>query len=137
VASSSVALKAGERRRATENGGAMQIEERKVGNAIILDAKGKLTLGDGDVLLKDKIHSLVQQGHKNIVLNLGDVPYVDSAGIGEIVGSYTTLSRAGGTLRLLNLTKRIHDLLTITKLLTVFETFTSEDEAVRSFPATV
>ena len=115
----------------------MQIEERRVGNVIVLDAKGKLTLGDGDVLLKDKIHSLVQQGHKNIVLNLGDVPYVDSAGIGEIVGSYTTLSRAGGTLRLLNLTKRIHDLLAITKLLTVFETFTSEDEAVRSFPATV
>ena len=115
----------------------MQIEERRVGNVIILDAKGKLTLGDGDVLLKDKIHSLVQQGHKNIVLNLGDVPYVDSAGIGEIVGTYTTLSRAGGTLRLLNLTKRIHDLLAITKLLTVFETFTSEDEAVRSFPATV
>ena len=115
----------------------MQIEERQVGSVIILDAKGKLTLGDGDVLLKDKIHSLVQQGHKHVVLNLGDVPYVDSAGIGEIVGSYTTLSRVGGTLRLLNLTKRIHDLLAITKLLTVFETFTSEDEAVRSFPAAV
>jgi anti-sigma B factor antagonist len=115
----------------------MQIEERRVGNVIILDAKGKLTLGDGDVLLKDKIHSLAQQGHKHVILNLGDVPYVDSAGIGEIVGSYTTLSRVGGTLRLLNLTKRIHDLLAITKLLTVFETFTSEDEAVRSFPATV
>ena len=115
----------------------MQIEERRVGSVIILDAKGKLTLGDGDVLLKDKIHSLVQQGHKHVILNLGDVPYVDSAGIGEIVGSYTTLSRVGGTLRLLNLTKRIHDLLAITKLLTVFETFTSEDEAVRSFPAAV
>jgi anti-sigma B factor antagonist len=115
----------------------MQIEERRVGPVVILDAKGKLTIGDGDALLKDKIHSLVQQGHKNIVLNLGDVPYVDSAGIGEIVGSYTTLSRAGGTLRLLNLTKRIHDLLAITKLLTVFEAFTGEDEAVRSFPATV
>jgi anti-sigma B factor antagonist len=115
----------------------MQIEERRVGTVIVLDAKGKLTLGDGDVLLKDKIHSLVQQGHKQIVLNLGGVPYVDSAGIGEIVGSYTTLSRAGGTLRLLNLTKRIHDLLAITKLLTVFETFTTEDEAVRSFPAIV
>jgi anti-sigma B factor antagonist len=115
----------------------MQIEERRVGNVIILDAKGKLTLGGGDVLLKDKIHSLVQQGHKHVILNLGDVPYVDSAGIGEIVGSYTTLSRVGGTLRLLNLTKRIHDLLAITKLLTVFETFSSEDVAVRSFPATV
>ena len=115
----------------------MQIEERRMGNVIILDAKGKLTLGDGDVLLKDKIHSLVQQGHKQIVLNLGEVPYVDSAGIGEIVGSYTTLSRVGGNLRLLNLTKRIHDLLAITKLLTVFETFSTEDEALRSFPATV
>ena len=115
----------------------MQIEERRVGNVIILDAKGKLTLGDGDVLLKDKIHSLVQQGHKQVVLNLGDVPYVDSAGIGKIVGSYTTLSRAGGTLRLLNLTKRLHDLLAITKLLTVFETFSTEDEALQSFPATV
>jgi len=115
----------------------MQIEERRVGNVIILDAKGKLTLGDGDVLLKDKIHSLAQQGHKNIVLNLGNVPYVDSAGIGEIVGCYTTLSRVGGNLRLLNLTKRIHDLLAITKLLTVFETFSTEDEALQSFPATV
>ena len=77
----------------------MQIEERRIGNVIILDAKGKLTLGDGDVLLKDKIHSLAQQGHKHVVLNLGDVPYVDSAGIGEIVGTYTTLSRVGGNLR--------------------------------------
>ena len=115
----------------------MQIEERRVGSVTILDAKGKLTLGDGDVLLKDKIHSLVHQGHKHIVLNLGDVPYIDSAGIGEIVGSYTTLSRVGGSLKLLHLTKRIHDLLAITKLLTVFETFTTEDEAVRSFPAAV
>ena len=115
----------------------MQIEERRVGSVIVLDAKGKLTLGDGDVLLKDKIHSLVHQGHRRVVLNLGDVSYVDSAGIGEIVGSYTTLSRAGGSLKLLNLTKRIHDLLAITKLLTVFETFTTEDDAVRSFPAAV
>lgn len=115
----------------------MQIEERRVGSVIVLDAKGKLTLGDGDVLLKDKIHSLVHQGHKQVVLNLGDVSYIDSAGIGEIVGSYTTLSRVGGSLKLLNLTKRIHDLLAITKLLTVFETFNTEDEAVRSFPAAV
>ena len=115
----------------------MQIEERVVGSVIVLDARGKLTLGDGDVLLKDKIHSLVNQGHKQVVLNLGDVSYIDSAGIGEIVGSYTTLSRVGGSLKLLNLTKRIHDLLAITKLLTVFETFTTEDEAVRSFAATV
>ena len=115
----------------------MQIEERRVGGVIVLDVKGRLVLGDGDVLLKDKIHSLAQQGHKHVVLNLAGVPYVDSAGIGEIVSGYTTLSRAGGTLKLLNLTKRIHDLLAITKLLTVLESFTGEDEAVRSFAATV
>lgn len=117
--------------------GAMQLEERRVGSVIVLDAKGKLTFGDGDVLLKDKIHSLVHQGHTQVVLNLGGVSYIDSAGIGEIVGSYTTLSRAGGSLKLLNLTKRIHDLLAITKLLTVFDTFTSEDEALRTFSAAV
>lgn len=113
----------------------MQIEERRVGSVIVLDAKGNLTLGAGDLLLKDKIHSLVHQGHKQVVLNLGDVPHIDSSGIGEIVGSHTTLSRVGGSLKLLNLTKRVHELLAITKLVTVFETFDSEDNAVRSFPA--
>jgi anti-sigma B factor antagonist len=85
--------------------------------------------------LKDKVNSLVNQGRKRIVLNLAGVPYVDSAGLGEIVGSYTTVSRQGGSLKLLNLTKKITDLLAITKLLTVFETFDSESEAVRSFSA--
>jgi anti-sigma B factor antagonist len=115
----------------------MEIEERRVGNVIVLDAKGKLTQGDGLTLLKDKIHSLVHQRSAQVVLNLGGVSYVDSAGIGEIVAGFTTLNRAGGSMKLLNLTNRIHDLLAITKLLTVFETFTSEDEAVRSFAATV
>ena len=113
----------------------MQIEERNVGDVVVLDLKGKITLGEGDELLKDKVNSLVNQGHKKIVLNLADVPYIDSAGLGEIVGSYTTVSRQGGSLKLLNLTKKITDLLAITKLLTVFETFDSEDEAVRSFSA--
>lgn len=111
----------------------MQIEERQTGDVVILDATGKLTLGDGDQLLKDKMHSLVHRGHTHVVLNLGGVSYVDSAGIGEIVASFTTITRAGGRLVLLNLTKRIQDLLTITKLLTVFETYASEDEALRSF----
>jgi anti-sigma B factor antagonist len=115
----------------------MQIEERTVGGVTILDLKGKLVLGDGDALLKDKVHSLVNQGRKQFVLNLADVPYIDSAGIGEVVRTHTTVSRAGGSLKLLNVTKRIHDLLVITKLLTVFDTFDSEAEALQSFPAAV
>jgi anti-sigma B factor antagonist len=113
----------------------MQIDQRSVGDVVVLDLKGKITLGEGDELLKDKVNSLVNQGHRKIVLNLADVPYIDSAGLGEIVRTYTTVSRQGGSLKLLNLTKRITDLLSITKLLTVFETFESENEAVRSFSA--
>ena len=104
----------------------MQIEERPVGEVIVLDLKGKVTLGDGDQLLKDKVNSLVNQGQRKILLNLESVPYIDSAGLGEIVRTYTTVSRQGGSLKLVNLTKRITDLLSITKLLTVFETFDSE-----------
>ena len=113
----------------------MQIDERKVGDVTVLDLKGKLTLGDGDELLRNKINSLIQAGTKKILLNLGDVPYIDSAGLGEVVRTYTTASRHGGSLKLLNLTKRIKDLLAITKLLTVFETFDTEAEAVKSFGA--
>ena len=111
----------------------MQIEERIVGDVTILDLKGKMTLGEGDELLKDKINSLVHQGQKKLLLNLEGVPYIDSAGLGEIVRTYTTVSRQGGNLKLVNLTKRITDLLSITKLLTVFETFDIEKEAVASF----
>jgi anti-sigma B factor antagonist len=113
----------------------MQIEERAVGDVTVLDLKGRITLGDGDEILKDKVNSLVNQGRRKIVLNLADVPYVDSAGLGEIVRTYTTVSRQGGSLKLLSLTKKITDLLSITKLLTVFETFDSEADAVRSFAA--
>ena len=111
----------------------MEIEERANSGVMILDLKGKLTIGEGDELLKDKVNSLIQQGHQKLLLNLEGVPYVDSAGLGEIVRTYTTVSRQGGKLKLLNLTKRIEDLLAITKLLTVFETFESEQEAVKSF----
>lgn len=113
----------------------MQIEERTSGDVLILDVKGRITLGEGDELLKDKVNSLLNQGKKKIVLNLADVPYIDSAGLGEIVRTYTTVSRQGGSLKLLSLTKRITDLLAITKLLTVFETFETESEAVQSFAA--
>jgi anti-sigma B factor antagonist len=114
---------------------AMQIDERVVDGVTILDLKGKMTLGEGDELLKDKINSLIQQDKKKLVLNLVAVPYIDSAGLGEIVRTYTTVSRQGGKLKLLNLTKRIQDLLAITKLLTVFETYENESDAVKSFAA--
>ena len=113
----------------------MQITERSVGDVMVLDIKGKITLGEGDEQLKDKVNSLVNQGQRKMVLNLAEVPYLDSAGLGEVVRAYTTVSRQGGSLKLLNLTKRITDLLSITKLLTVFETFDSENDAVQSFSA--
>src|SRR5678810_884962 len=111
----------------------MVIEERVIGDVTILDLKGKMTLGEGDELLKDKINSLIHQGKKKLLLNLEGVPYIDSAGLCEIVRTYTTVSRQGGKLKLLNLTKRIQDLLAITKLLTVFETYESEPDAIKSF----
>jgi len=113
----------------------MQIEERAIGDVTVLDLRGKITLGEGDELLKDKVNSLVKQGRQKVILNLGEVPYIDSAGLGEVVRTFTTVSRQGGSLKLLNLTKRITDLLSITKLLTVFETYESESDAVRSFSA--
>lgn len=111
----------------------MQIAERQTGPVTVLDLNGKVTLGDGDTLLTDKLRSLLHQGKKNVVLNLGQVNYVDSAGLGAIVSAYTTVTREGGGLKLANVTGKLQDLLSITKLLTVFETYDSEDEAVRSF----
>src|ERR1044071_10063571 len=111
----------------------MEIAERNAGNVTVLDVSGRITLGEGDVLLKDKLHSLLNQGRRDVLLNLANVQYVDSAGLGAIVGAYTTMTREGGTLKLANVTKKLQDLLSITKLLTVFETFDSEDEAVRSY----
>ena len=113
----------------------MKIVEREVGGVTILDLHGKILIGEGDDALREAVTKLVDGATKSIVLNLADVPYVDSAGLGEIVRCYTTVSKKGGRLKLLNLTKKIQDLLSITKLLTVFETYDSEDEAVRSFSA--
>ena len=111
----------------------MEIVERTVSDVTVLDLKGKMTLGEGDELLKDKINSLLAAGKKKLLLNLEGVPYIDNAGLGQLVRTYTTVSRQGGSLKLLNLTKRIEDLLSITKLLTVFDTFDSEAEAVKSY----
>ena len=111
----------------------MQIAERSAGNVTVLDLSGQITFAQGDQLFKDKIHSLVHQGHKNILVNMAKVTHVDSAGLGELVGAYTTLARAGGSMKLVNLTQRLTDLLTITKLLTVFDTFDSEQDALKHF----
>jgi len=111
----------------------MTINERKSGNVTVLDVDGKILLGEGDVQLKRKIDELIERKETQLVLNLANVPYMDSGGLGEIVRSYTTVKRAGGELKLLNATKRISDLLTITKLITVFEVFETEADAVKSF----
>ena len=111
----------------------MKIVERQSGDVVILDLEGKIMIGDGDDVLREAVSKLVESGKTKLVLNLGEVPYVDSAGLGEIVRCYTTVSRKGGKLKLLNLTKKIRDLLSITKLLTVFETYESEADAVSSF----
>ena len=112
----------------------MQLEQRIADNIAIITVKGDITLNKGgDVLLKDKVQSLIQQGHKNIVIDLGGVAYVDSAGLGQLVHAYATTKNKGGALKLVNVTKKLQDLLSITKLLTVFETFDSEDEALRSY----
>ena len=111
----------------------MKIVERQASDVTILDLHGKILIGEGDDALRDAVTKLVDGGKTKILLNLADVPYVDSAGLGEIVRCYTTVSRKGGKLKLLNLTKKNQDLLSITKLLTVFETYDSEAEAVKSF----
>jgi anti-sigma B factor antagonist len=111
----------------------LNIAERQAGDVTILDLSGKITIGEGSVQLREAVRRLLEDGKKKILLNLGDVAYVDSSGIGELVSSYTTTNNNGGQLKLLNLTKKIQDLLMITKLLTVFETFDSEETALGSF----
>ena len=113
----------------------MEIRERTVGALTILDLSGKLTIGDGAQLLKDKSESLVFQGRHQVVVNLAMVPYIDSGGLGQLVACYTTVTRAGGRLTLLSLNAKNHDLLSITKLVSVFETYESEQEAIQSYRA--
>lgn len=109
------------------------INVRQNGDVCLVDVGGKITLGDGSVAVREVVKKLVADGTKKIVLNLGDVTYIDSSGIGELVSAFTTVSNSGGGLKLLNLTKRVQDLLQITKLYTVFEVFNDEASAVASF----
>jgi anti-sigma B factor antagonist len=111
----------------------LKLNTRQVGDVTVVDAAGRITLGEGSSAFRDTIKELVNKGHKKILVNLGEVTYIDSSGIGELVSGYTTVSNAGGQLKLLNLTKRVHDLLQITKLYTVFEVFDDEAKALASF----
>ena len=111
----------------------IKIEERAIGRVTVLDIVGRLTIDQGAQHLKDKINSLISQQRTQIVLNLKNVPYVDSGGLGQLVASYGSVMKTGGALKLLNVTARNHDLLSITRLVTVFESFDSEAEAIQSF----
>jgi anti-sigma B factor antagonist len=109
------------------------ITERQAGDVTILDMDGKVTIGEGSVALRTTIRRLLAEGKSKILLNLGGVGYIDSSGIGELVSSFTAVNKEGGTLKLLNLTQKIQDLLAITKLLTVFDVFENEGDALASY----
>jgi anti-sigma B factor antagonist len=111
----------------------MKLNTRQVDGVTILDLSGRITLGEGSVQLRDAVRDLLAKGSKLILLNLGDVNYIDSSGIGELVSAYTTVRNQGGELKLLNLTKKVHDLLQITKLYTVFDVKDDEASAIASF----
>jgi anti-sigma B factor antagonist len=111
----------------------LEVNERQAGDVTILDMSGAVRMGGGAIALRDAIRGLADEGKKKILLNLAGVNYVDSSGIGELIANYTTVSRQGGQLKLLNLTDRIQNLLVITKLLTVFDSFEDEAEALKSF----
>lgn len=111
----------------------MKVNTRQVDGVTILDLSGRITLGEGSVQLRDAIRDLLAKGSKLILLNLADVNYIDSSGIGELVSAYTTVRNQGGELKLLNLTKKVHDLLQITKLYTVFDVKDDEASAIASY----
>lgn len=114
----------------------MQLDEKMVGDIAIITVTGDITLNKGgDVVLRDKVRSLLQQGRTKLLLDLGAVSYVDSAGLGELVQAYATAKNKGGSLRLLRPAKRLKDLLTITKLVTVFDTYETEADGIASFSA--
>ena len=111
----------------------VKLTTRQVGDVTVIDAAGRITLGEGASTFRDTVRDLAASGHKKMLLNLAEVSYIDSSGIGELVSAFTTVSNQGGGLKLLNLTKRVKDLLQITKLYTVFEVFEDEASAVRTF----
>lgn len=113
----------------------VKLTTRQVGDVVVIDAAGRITLGEGASTFRDKIRELAGGGNKKLLLNLADVSYIDSSGIGELVSGFTTVTNQGGAVKLLNLAKRVKDLLQITKLYTVFDVFDDEATAIRSFAA--
>ena len=111
----------------------LNIEERQAGDVTVLDMSGKITIGEGSVSLRTAVRRLLEEGKKRILLNLAGVSYIDSSGIGELIANYTTVSKDDGQMKLLSLTEKVRDLLVITKLLTVFDSYESEAEALSSF----
>ncbi len=111
----------------------VKLTTRKVGDVTVIDAVGRITLGEGSSSFRDTVRDLASGGDKKLLLNLAEVTYIDSSGIGELVSAFTTVTNQGGQLKLLNLTKRIQDLLQITKLYTVFEVYDKETTAIRSY----
>ena len=111
----------------------MKSTTRQVDGVTIVDLSGRITLGEGSTMLRDIVRDMIAKGNKKILLNLGDVTYIDSSGIGELVSAFTTVRNGGGELKLLNLTKKVHDLLQITKLYTVFDIKDDETNAIKSF----
>lgn len=111
----------------------MKTKINKLGEVVVLELQGKITIGEGDVLLRKNIKEQVEKGNMKMVLNMDDVKYMDSSGVGELVSSFTTVKNAGGALKLANLHPRVHDLLQLTALITVFEIFDSVEDALNSF----
>ena len=111
----------------------MKIEKRKKGDVVILDMKGKILIGDGIDVLRDSINGTISEQETKVLLNFAEVPYLDSTGLGEVVRSYTSIKKAGGVVKIVNLTNKVKDLLSVTKLITVFDTFEDEDKAIESF----
>jgi anti-sigma B factor antagonist len=111
----------------------MKIEKRKTGDVVILDLKGKILIGEGIDVLRDSINNTINEQETKVLLNFAEVPYLDSTGLGEVVRSYTSIKKAGGVVKIVNLTNKVKDLLSVTKLITVFDTFEEEDKAIESF----
>ncbi|HEX6719772.1 MAG TPA: STAS domain-containing protein [Pyrinomonadaceae bacterium] len=111
----------------------LDVKERQAGDVTILDLSGAVRIGEGSISLRDSIRKLADEGKKNVLLNLAGVKYIDSTGIGELIANYTTITRQGGQLKLLKLTDKVQNLLVITKLLTVFDAYDDEAEALKSF----
>jgi anti-sigma B factor antagonist len=111
----------------------MKVATRQVDGVVVLDLSGRITLGEGSVTLRDAVHDVLAKGSKHILLNLGNINYIDSSGIGELVSAFTSVKNSGGELKLLNLTRKVHDLLQITKLYTVFDIKDDEASAISSF----